>query len=312
MLMRCLAQDTPDLSPLYELSKQDQPYVEGLVWNMLTKVRGSSREALVAWLDDMGLIDLERDKIYSRSAVRRALAAERLGNAGVPRTARAVIRLLSDRRDEVRIVAARSLGKLGQPGAIGPLLNSLDGERTVPMSLVTMALLHMGPSVVEPLIPFLGSNSPNVRAVGAELLGMHGAIGASKWLTLLVANDPENDVRVRAANALGRIGSPHGIEALIRATSVDNSVALRNAAVLALGQIGGSAALGAMQNALNDPDEQVSSTAAEALSGLGRAGADILAIVAETESAGQRQAVDWLARAQLGPSNRRRRVSAEV
>ena len=94
--------------------------------------------------------------------VRRAIAAERLGNAGVPTTARSVIRLLEDRHADVRIVAARALGKMGNPGAVAPLLNALDCERPVPMSIVTMALLHIGPSVVEPMIPFLGSTSPSV------------------------------------------------------------------------------------------------------------------------------------------------------
>ena len=64
LLMRCLAEDVPDLSPMSQVSKRDKKYVESLVWNMLTKVRGGSRESLVGWLDEEGRVERGRRKTY--------------------------------------------------------------------------------------------------------------------------------------------------------------------------------------------------------------------------------------------------------
>ena len=140
---------------------------------------------------------------------------------------------------------------------------------------------------------------------------MHGAIPATKWLILLLNHDSELDVRVRAANALGRIGAPAGLEALVRAASPESAVRLRSAALKALGQIGGALALSALQTALSDDDEQAGSTAGEALAGLGQLGADILALVSEMEGPGRQRAQDWLARARMESGTRRhRRVGA--
>src|SRR3954468_23862250 len=50
LLMRALAEDEPDFSPLNELNGKDADHIESLVWTMLSKVRGSAREQLVVWL----------------------------------------------------------------------------------------------------------------------------------------------------------------------------------------------------------------------------------------------------------------------
>jgi hypothetical protein len=77
-------------------------------------------------------------------AVSRARAAELLGASGDAAALAALSRLLSDRHAEVRAAAVRALGKLGDPDALPLLLEALEGPRSVPEPLVTIALLEIG------------------------------------------------------------------------------------------------------------------------------------------------------------------------
>jgi HEAT repeat protein len=88
-------------------------------------------------------------------------------------------RLLHDRDPDVRAAAARALGKLGRPEAVPHLLGALERKRSVPVGVVSMALLHLGPPCAPALRHGLArENSRHVRALAAELLGWLGAIGA--------------------------------------------------------------------------------------------------------------------------------------
>jgi len=316
MLMRCLAADEPDLAMLDGFAGGDVAVLEALVWNMLSKVRGTARETLTAWLVGRGAVANARRRTRSASAVARARAAEQLGAASARDAVPDVVPLLGDRHAEVRIVAARALGKIGSADAVAPLLRSVDGPRSVPVSLVAMALLHIGPEVVDPLTKALGDRSPGVRAVSAELLGLHGVFAAARWLALLVEHDTSIDVQLAACRALGRIGAPQGVEPLRRAAAERScAVAVREAALVALGHIGGRDALAALQIALADDDAGVIATAAEALAGAGEAGAAILRAAgsgAPVSALSATIATDWLARMELDVSAHRNRGRREV
>ncbi len=307
LLLRHLSDDEPDLRALDHVAGPEGRLLEELAWQMLGKVRGASRQALVAWLDRRGAIEEARLRTHKRGAVGRAKAAERLGAAGVLSTSPDVARLLEDPHAEVRIVAARALGKLGDASAVPALLKAVSGHNAVPSSLVSMALLHIGPTVIDPLVEGLRHPSPGVRRVCADLLGMHGALPATRPLVNLVESDEDTEVRMRAANALGRIGAPQGIEPLQRALGAQQPQPLRVTAAFALGQIGGATAIGALHNCINDQDEELGAIAAEALAGMGVKGIAILDVVAQAEGPGRQRAEDWLARSAASTGDRRRR-----
>ena len=311
-MMRLLSDDSPDLSSLDDLSSDELKVAENLAWQLLTKVRGSSRAALVAWLERRGAIERMRLQTASRSVVRRASAAERLGAAGVASTSQDVVRLLDDTNSEVRIVAARALGKLGDAGTVGKLLDSMTGERPLPASIISMALLHVGPAAVEGLVAGLGSRSSAVRSIAAELLGMHGAISAERWLMLMIEHDPVIDVRVHASAALGRIGSPHALDVLGRTTRPSEPQALRVASTRSLGLIGGKDAVATLQTLLSDDVEEVGLTACESLTGCGIAGENVLRMTVETDGLARDRAQDWMSRVELEHGSRRHRRMHEM
>lgn len=306
-MMHLLMDDDPNLSALNALTSKELMVAESLAWQLLSKVRGSSRTALVAWLETRGAIEHVRLQTRSRSVVRRAIAAERLGAAGVVATSQDVVRLLDDSNSEVRIVAARALGKLGDPQTVTALLDSLVGDKALPTSIVSMSLIHLGPSAIEGLVTGLGSRSSEVRGVAAELLGMHGAITAERWLMLMVEHDPVQDVRVHAAAALGRIGSPHAVDVLNRTTSAKEAHSLRATSTRSLGLIGGNSAIATLHVLLGDEDEEVGLAACEALAVSGPKGEDVLREAVGSEGLGHDRALDWMSRVELEHGSRRHR-----
>ena len=74
-------------------------------------------------------------------------------------------------------------------------------------------------------------------------------------------------MRLRAASALGEIGSEAAVDALITAVN-DKNIDLRLTAVSALGRIGSDKAVGFLISALRDELPEVRSKAAEALTGI--------------------------------------------
>jgi len=114
---------------------------------MLAKVRGEPVEDLVLVLREHGDVDRAVSELGSRSVVTRARAAYLLGlvrdRSHVPH----LLPLLRDRSAEVRLVAVRALGAIGDPVAAGHVLRALHSVRGhvgVPAFLAAEALLSLG------------------------------------------------------------------------------------------------------------------------------------------------------------------------
>jgi HEAT repeat protein len=269
-VLRVLAGDGPVLQ-----SSQSRE-LESVAASLLPKLRGEDRDALVAFLDGSGALDRARAELSQRGAVRRARAAELLGAASDTQALPRLIELLDDRDGDVRIVAARALGKLGPP-AVAPLLGALDARRPIPGAVVTMALVHVGPDAAEPLTEALvASSSSRARVVAAELLGRLSAFGAAAPLRAALVDGPDDHLRAAAAHALGRIGLAGSIPALLAQVEHTGDRDVRLACIGALGDIGGPAALSALPVLLADPDHRVARRAAVALASCGTPGRRIL------------------------------------
>jgi HEAT repeat protein len=304
ILMQIIDEADVDTS---QLSSTDIASLERLVWPMLTKVRGTTRDALVQWLQRSGAIDSAMEKIRSRNRVERAIAAEQLGAASIASAWEEIAALLDDPVRDVRVVAARSLGKLGDARATSSLLASMTGAQPVPPGIVAMSLMHLGAAAVDGLLLGLEDDSPIVRSISAQLLGMHGALAATDVLMTVVSGDADRQVRASAAESLGRIGSPAAIDPLIVATTLEADAQVRAAAAKALGMIGGRAAVGALIVLLDDPSESVGSSAAQALTVLGGDGDEALAIAASGVGVGAERAAEWMMRSRIANEARRHR-----
>ena len=140
-----------------------------------------------------------------------------------------LIKALGHRDEYVRENAVRALGEIGNARAIEGLIKALDD-----------------------------SDWP-VREAAAEELGKIGDPRAVEHL--IKALDDDIDVRLKAVEALGKIGEP-AVEGLIKA--LDDDIDVRREAVKALGEIGDPRAFDALSELVHD-DKYVREFAREAL-----------------------------------------------
>ena len=180
--------------------------------------------------------------------------------------------LLTDRDRQIRIVAARAIGRIGLPEAV-PLLMAGLTDRTLPANTVSMAIVRIGTRANTVLVPSLSSHDALTRAVAAELLGYLDATNATRRL---IASLEDRDVAVAtaSANALGRLQLAESEMALRYrlaaeyATPVPNSE-LCLALIAALGRVGDRRAIPIL-NASLQRSHHLSLAAAAALETMGR------------------------------------------
>ncbi len=244
---------------------------------LLGKVRGDAHRALVDVFQRRGIALRARRALRDRSPVRRARAAQLLGDLELREAVGDLGDLLGDRHAEVRIVAVRALGRIGDPGAAWRLLASLDRPDPTPALLVTDAIVQLGTEVEITLSAALDHPQARVRAVCLDALGLLGATGTAARVGRVLAADRELDVRVAAAATLGKLGARSGLPPLLEALRPNRPVPLRAAAARALGELGAPSAVPELEALLADPAHRVAHEAAHALRRLGAAGRDALA-----------------------------------
>ncbi|MFJ9902557.1 HEAT repeat domain-containing protein [Streptomyces sp. NPDC101152] len=284
----CTEEDeqTELLHRLAEVDKRTWSALEPTLTGLLEKVSGGARTALIRLYELRGAAVEAVADLTSHGAVRRGRAAQVLGQLSHRPAAASLCRLLADRDRDVRLAAARALGRCGEPEAVPHLLESLHGPRRLPPGVISMALVSLGPEAQRSVAAGLEHREPLVRAVAIEVLGATGAVSLTSRIARAQHEDPSVEVRIKAARALGRLGMPEGLEPLLAAVLPDRPVALRMVAAGALGNLGAVAATGPLADLLGDPDPHVAGTAARALLRLGPAGRAALHAVADDPSGG--------------------------
>jgi hypothetical protein len=288
------------LQQLLDLDDQVWQALEPVVVAMVRKLRGGARECLVELLDRRGTIERHTRRLHGRGAVGRARSAELLGLLGQHAPLAELELLLErDRDSEVRIVAARALGEIGDPSSAGVLVRSVSGANPVPLRIVARSLARLGPGAAPVLVETMRSRDPVARAVAAEILGLGGAVTAVGVLASHVLHDPDDDVRVRCARALGRIGVPSALSVLARCVDPAEQLALRAVAARAIGEVGGSQAVALLEPLLLDDEHRVAANAARAMGRLGPRATNRLREVADGGGPGAVYAAEALAMNEL-------------
>jgi HEAT repeat protein len=250
---------------------------------LLGKLRGEAHLALVTVFLQRGIARTALGDLHSRSRVKRARAAQVLGDLELRQAVPELCRLLTDRHDEVRVVAVRALGRIGDPAAAWRIIAGLDRSDPVPSLLATHTLVQLGAEAEVTLSAALDHPQARVRAVCLDALGLLGATGSVHRMARVLREDSYLDVRVAAATNLGKLGTRSALEPLQQALSPSRPAALRAAAARALGELGAPSAVPILADLLGDDEFQVAHEAAHALRRLGRAGAEALAAAIEAE-----------------------------
>jgi HEAT repeat protein len=172
---------------------------------------------------------------------------------------------------------AELIGELAMEDAVPALARRLDHADERVRKAVALALSKIGTrSAAEPLRRALRDRSLDVRMQVA--LGIGGRKSSALAMPLVVAMDEEKDETVvrELILALGRIGSPDAVQALIKWAQPAGRIfgrkpsVLRVAAVEALRLAASPAALGTLEGLADDGDRQVREAARAAVTELKR------------------------------------------
>ncbi|MEW5956261.1 MAG: HEAT repeat domain-containing protein [Chloroflexota bacterium] len=143
--------------------------------------------------------------VKSPRPAERELAAQALGEAGIPSFYRPLLRLLRDETPPVRRAALAAAGKVKQPKLWPAIIESLAPPQT--RGAAATALAAGGEAVLPELASAFQQQGQN-REVLIRLTRLAGRIGGPKALALLKAqlNLPEAEVRYEILLALSRGG----------------------------------------------------------------------------------------------------------
>jgi hypothetical protein len=208
--------------------------------------------------------------ITERRAVFEALA-------GMKEGAEQLVHMLGHHQWFVVRNVAELVGELGLEEAVPALGRQLEHADERVRKAVALALAKIGSrGAAEPLRRALKDKSPEVRIQAA--LGVGGRKASALAMPFVVAMGEEEDEEVEKELmlALGRIGSPDAVQALIKFAQPGGKLfgrkptALRMTAVEALRLAGTPAAIGTLEGLSADGDKQVRSAAQAALADLKR------------------------------------------
>ena len=250
----------------------DLDALEAVLEEQARSANGRPRWLLEAY-DQLGLVDKYVDQLRSARKWRdRAFAAELLGRVGGAKAVPALLETIEATRTEdsdVREVSLRALARIADPGAVEPLIRTLATAEVWLAPRIADILTRHGELVVDPLIAVLnGSSRQPARAWAANVLG---EVRAQRAFPSLVRSlgDPEDEVRAKAATALGRLGDRRAVGYLLEQLLTDPAPFVRVRIASALGQFGGPEVIDRLVRALGDPAWWVRMRSVEALEQIG-------------------------------------------
>jgi HEAT repeat protein len=183
-----------------------------------------------------------------------------------------LVHMLGDPRWYVARNAADLLGELGADDADHPLSELLKHDDDRVRRAATHALGKLGTrhSVVA-LRRALKDSSVHVRALAAAGLATRQGAPSSATLVRALESEPEEEVQVAILAALGKVGTPEAVHRLIKAAEPAGNIfkrkplAIRVAAVHALGEARTPGALTGLKSLASDKDKEVREAVARAL-----------------------------------------------
>ncbi len=230
--------------------------------------RDARREPFERTLRVSGLRRAFRKAFRGHSPASRGRAALLWARLGLPDAEQAIAPLMSDPDPDVRAAATQALATCASKDAAWTLLHALRDGLVEPERVVERL---NGPWAAAPLLAALRADGfDHVSSWLAEALGLTGDPRAEGPLGRLVAAGDEEQ-RIRACRALGRLGRRSSASVLIAALA-DPSPAVRAQAARGLAEMREVRSVDALVVLMSDSAWWVRARAAEALRSLGDAG----------------------------------------
>ncbi|MDH5427339.1 MAG: HEAT repeat domain-containing protein [Nitrospirota bacterium] len=255
--------DPKTLEPLLTALEDDYWSVRGHVGWALAKIGGDqSIEGLITLFND-NMMEVQAEAVQAMASMGKGVvpklltslkdkrwrvreqAAKTLGELRDPEAVQGLSIVCRDRDGAVKSAAAEALGKIGDPQAIPTLIKLFKDTSKIVRETAGTALMYIGAPSVEALLETLKDPHFVVRCHGVRALGgMTTDYQMGKvWVReprvvealITMIKDPDRAVREDATIALGNIGDPLAIDALMEAMK-DGTV--KRHAIASLGMIG--------------------------------------------------------------------------
>ena len=185
-----------------------------------------------------------------------------LGEIGDSNAVEALIKSLSDEDGHVRGNSMIALGKIKDRRAITPLMDFLNDEYDDVQESAVTAIVEIG-AEVEQLLPMLSSKVSNLRKNIALILGRIRAKKAVSALGFII-KDESPEVREAAVKALGMIGGDEAGRFLISALT-DEKPRVKMASAIAIGEIGYKKGIDSLIILLKDENSRVRASVARGI-----------------------------------------------
>ena len=226
--------------------------------------------------------------LRDHNALVRRGSSDALTMIGAPAISPLAQSLLVEDDRLARIGAVETLGRMRSERAVAPLMMALMEPDMGMQDAAAQALVRTGRPAIGPLIRMLRVAGHPLRRRAAEVLVRTRGLAVKPLIEALADN---TEVRATASVALVEIGRP-SLGPLMRALNDSNPV-VRQEAATALGLIGDPRAVAALIRVMKRRDRVLRRTAAEALVRLGRPAAGPLVSLLKETDAGLRGEGAW-------------------
>jgi HEAT repeat protein len=255
--------DPKTLEPLLAALEDDFWSVRSHVGWALAKIGGDqSIEGLITLFND-NMMEVQAEAVRAMASMGKGVvpklltslkdkrwrvreqAAKTLGELRDPEAVQGLMIVCRDRDGAVKSAAAEALGKIGDPRAIPTLIKLFKDTSKIARETAGTALMYIGAPSVEALLETLKDPHFVVRCHGVRALGgmttdyQMGKVWVRETRVvealITMIKDPDRAVREDATIALGNIGDPLAVDALMEAMK-DGTV--KRHAIASLGMIG--------------------------------------------------------------------------
>ncbi|MGH8945970.1 MAG: HEAT repeat domain-containing protein [Acidimicrobiia bacterium] len=286
--------------PITTEMAEDPAFLDGLI-DVRNAVVGPELDTLHGIIDRFGVVRRQEARLRSPFPLgRRLRAAVALAEMGDDTSANVLMEHLGDHEPEIRIQAARGLGRMRWTPAIDVIVARLGTEIPWVASRFADTLLNFGRKATWPLLAYIRVNhrfetkgpvlalrtlasigddeavrpvmeildqatDPEIAIAAVETLGVLGSPLAADRLRE-AAHSLDWRIRAKSVAAFGDIGDPSAAPVLADSLTDDNWWVRRNSAA-ALARIPGG--FDHLYQALNGPDRYAADAAAEALADTG-------------------------------------------
>ncbi len=251
-----------DGEPAGTAARRDERALTEILADLAPALTGESRAAIAGHFESSGAVARVSRRLADPRAHRRAEHAAMLGDMCSQLAEVPLLQALNDRDPDVRLAAARSLGRLRPRTAAGPLLYALV-QGLVPRAVAASALISIGTAALPGIRNLLRDEEPAARASAVELLGRLGNPRDSLSLRERLGDDAPL-VRRRACEALARLGADDVGDALEELLS-DHVADVRISAATALATVGDERSAPTLLRLVQHDCVEVAEVAARAL-----------------------------------------------